>query len=359
MGILAGSGVLVAGLMVAGAGVAAADTGCLQAGTSGFTAKVVAHAGQTISRRAIDAAGCDVGIYVADAASHVTISRVRVTGANAAGILVENTSHVTVRRSVVTGNGFHTTVPASHDSSNPGELPQAFGISLFGVSRAVVTGNTVYNNGRGGIGVMDTGPFDPGHIIGLGTSPDQPVPVRDVTVSRNILWANYNGCAIVVSAFHTDNTARNVDITGNTVVGTGVKPGVGADVGGIVAQSNGPGSTVRDITIARNVVTRSGEAGVIVHAAAPGSQTRNVVVDRNILSANNQLYGPPPGAEVDNTAGVVVSTLGPAQNVHTVVSRNIIFDQFYGVWTHGPNPPRLSRNLIWVTSGGSTYYVAP
>jgi len=349
--LLGGLGALPAG---------ADDATCLPAGTSGFTAKVVASAGQTIAMRTIDATGCDVGIYVADDASYVTISRVTVTGANAAGILVENTSHVTVERSTVQGNGFHAPPAPMPLGSLPkdGELPQAFGISLFGVSDAVVTRNTVFNNGRGGIGVMDTGPFDPGHVGGLGSSPTMPVPSENVVVSRNTLWANYNGCAVVVSVFNTGNHIRNVTVTRNTITGTGFTD-TGADVGGIVAQSNGQGSSVQNIMISRNTITGSGESGVIVHAAAPASHTVNVQVTRNTLSANNQFAD-----ETGNTTGVVVSSwlagmdFGQS-NINTVVSRNTMTDQFYGVWTQGPNPPKLFRNAITVTEGGTPYFVAP
>lgn len=336
----------------------------MTAGNSGFTAKVVARPGQRISHQRINATGCDVGIYVADRASHVTISGVTVTGANDAGILVQNTSHVTIDRSTVTGNGMNSVAGPNPPGTPPtaGELDQAFGISLFGVSDASVTRNTVYDNGRGGIGIMDDGPFDPGQVVGgPGTSPAAPVPVRNVEVAGNLLWANYNGCAIVVSAFNENNTVRNVDISRNTVIGTGFGA-AGPDVGGIVAQSNGVGSTVGNITISGNYVRNSAEAGVIVHAAAPNSHTRNVQVTRNILSGNNWLFD--PTSEVTNTAGVVVGSwlaganLGQS-NINTVVTSNIIFDQYYGVWTQGPNPPRLFRNAIWVTQGGSRYFVAP
>lgn len=372
-GRFAGSTVLVAGLMTTGAGVAAADTGsaCVTAGTSGFTAAVVASANQTISRRTVNATGCDVGIYVADDASGVTISQVTVTGANDAGILVQNTHDVTIERSTVTGNAFHAPPPGP--SGTPpgtppvqGNLPQAFAISLFGVSHAVVTQNKVYNNARGGIGVMDDGPFDPGQIfMGSGTTPDSPVPVADVQVTNNTLWANDNGCGVVVSAFNTGNTVSDVLVSQNTINGTGFNP-AGPDVGGIVAQSNGAFSTVRDITISRNTITNSAEAGVIVHAAAPGSKTKNITVSQNTLSGNNWMGDGP-----DQTAGVVVAVVGPPAgadlgggftnpgewNESTFVSQNTMTDQFFGVWTSGPNPPTLFRNNISVTPGGSAYFV--
>ncbi|GAA3757243.1 hypothetical protein GCM10022240_07570 [Microbacterium kribbense] len=327
-----------------GSGAAFADTGCQTAGDSGFTAAVVAQPGQVISQRTVNATGCDVGIYV-DAAN-VTIDQVKVTGANAAGILAENTSYLTLTRSTVTGNGFHAPAAPYPPGTPPvtGQLDQAFAISLFGVSHATVGRNTVYNNGRGGIGIMDNGPFDPGRVVGLPTYP-APIPVSDVTVSQNTLWANYAGCGIVVSAFNSGNTVDDVTVTQNTIRGT-MQPG---DVGGIVAQSNGPSSVVSNIMISRNTVTDSGESGVIVHAAAPGSMTKNVTVTRNLLSGNNWMAGTTIGVEVDSR--MTDPYLGQ-QNVNTVITRNTISDQFYGIWAQGPDSPLVSRNDITTTTGG-------
>ncbi|WP_417563542.1 right-handed parallel beta-helix repeat-containing protein [Microbacterium sp.] len=345
----------VGALGVMGAGAASADTLCQTAGDSGFTAAVVAHPGQKITNKTVDATGCDVGIYVD--VPNVTINGVTVTGANAAGILAEATSHLTITRSTVDGNGFNAPAAPYPPGTPPvaGQLDQAFAISLFGVSHATVSRNTVYNNGRGGIGVMDNGPFDPGRVVGLPTY-DHNFSVTDVTVERNTLWANYNGCAIVTSAFNEGNTVSNIAITRNVIKGTGFVGG--ADVGGIVAQSNGPDSVVSNIDISRNTVTNSVEGGVIVHAAAPGSSTRNVSVTRNVLSGNG--LGNGSGDRPDSTVGVVVDSLlaGPLgqANINTVVSRNTISNQFYGIWTQGPDAPTVSRNDITVTAGGTPIY---
>lgn len=349
-GVLAGAVVLAAGVVAAATDTAHAAPAphCLTAGTSGFTAAVVATHGQRIAHRMINARNCDVGIYVADGASHVSIDRVTVTGAHDAGILVQNTSHVTITRSVVHGNGLNSVPgPKPRDPVVAGQLDQAFGISLFGVSDSTITGNTVFGNGRGGIGVMDDGPVDPGQVVDRPgtTSPSAPVPSNHVVVSRNTLWANDNGCAIVVSPFNTGDHMGHVTVTRNVIIGTG-----GADVGGIVAQTNGMNSVLRDVTFSRNTVIGSVEAGVIVHAAAPGSHTADIRVTRNTLIRNNQSAG-----ETGHTTGVVVSTLGPAKNASTTVSRNVILGQYYGVWTSGPNAPTLSRNLIVVTPGGARY----
>ncbi|WP_308491999.1 right-handed parallel beta-helix repeat-containing protein [Microbacterium terrisoli] len=339
----------IGALGIMGAGAAVADTGCQMAGDSGFTAAVVAHQGQTIKNTTVDAAGCDVGVYV-DVAN-VTINGVKVTGANAAGILAEHTTDFTVINSTVAHNGFHAPAAPTPPGTPPaaGQLDQAFAISLFGVSHATVSRNTVYDNGRGGIGVMDNGPFDPGRVVGLPTYAEN-VPVSDVMVSRNTLWANYAGCAIVVSAFNTGNTVNDVTITRNTIHGT---TGDAGNVGGIVAQSNGVNSVVSNIMISRNTVTDSGEAGAIVHAAAAGSMTKNVTVTRNVLSGNNWMAEHTIGVEVSSR--VIPADLGQ-KNVNTVVTRNTISNQFYGIWTQGPDTPVIARNDITVTAGGASVH---
>ncbi|MBN9610415.1 MAG: right-handed parallel beta-helix repeat-containing protein [Actinobacteria bacterium] len=358
-----------AGLVTVGAGAAAAGPPrCTAAGTSGFTAAVVATAGQRIARRRVDATGCDVGIYIGPGTTHVTVAGVSVSGASDAGILAQDTSQLTITGSTVHGNGFDA--PPSGPIGAPpsaGDLPQAFGISLFGVSDSRIERNVVFDNGRGGIGVMDDGPFDPGQVIGgTGTTPTANVPADRDVVAGNILWANYAGCAIVIAAFNTGEQMGHDTVTGNVVIGTtnpqrgtGFGPHGAPDVGGIVVQTNAVHSTISEIEFAHNIVANSAEAGIIVHAAAPGSTTMDVAVTGNMLSGNNWAMGVPA-----NTAGVVVdSRLNPQdlgqRTVDTVVTRNIITGEFYGVWSRGPDAPVTSRNHIRVTAGGTPVYRQP
>lgn len=346
-----GSGIGLVGL---GAETASAAPTCAMAGDSGFTAAVVARTNQRISGGQINASGCDVGIYVGPGATGVRISRVRVTGASDAGILVQKTSRVTITGSVVTGNGFHS----------PGDsLPQAFGISLFGVSNSVISRNTVYNNGRGGIGVMDYGPFDPGQVVGHEPGPSAPlVPSDHDVVSGNRLWANYNGCAIVLSPFNEGGHIANDVVTGNTITGVGANQ-KGADVGGIVVQTNGASSTARNIIVGWNHVSGSAESGVIVHAAAPKSRTGNVWVTSNVLSGDNwgKGAGPHP-SQPDQLTGIVVDSLlesaDGARAVNTFVTGNRITDEFYGIWSRGADAPHIWRNGIHVLPGGTPVYRA-
>jgi parallel beta-helix repeat protein len=341
-GVLAGTGVL-------GVEVASAAPSCTSnVGGTGLSAAIVATSGQTINTTTpIDATGCDIGIYVGNSAPGVTIEGVTVSGANGAGILAEDTTGVTIENSTVTGNG-----------DSPPDVAQAFGISLFGVSGSTVTNNTVTNNGRGGIGLMDYGPFDPGALTQPGPSQGL-VESNGDTISDNKISGAYRGCAIVLAVFNTGNTMANDNVMGNTVTASVGAGPLGPDVGGIVVQSNGPGSTIGPVTVSGNTVTDSNEAGIIVHAEAPHSKTMDVSVTGNtVTGANNWGLTNGPTA----TVGVLVSA-GPVQppanpsNVGTTVTGNTISGQFYGVWSTGPNPPTLSGNTISVASGGTPYYV--
>ena len=170
---------------------------------------MVARPGQTISHRTINAAPCDIGIYVGAGVSHVTINSVTVDGASFQGIFAQDTSYVTIEHSTVTDNAFgtiDTSVPPLPGSGVQSLVSQAFAISLFGVSHATVADNTVYNNGRGGIGVMDNGPNDPGTITQDPSAPLVSSSYDSVTGNRE--WANYNGCAIVAATQNLGGTSR-------------------------------------------------------------------------------------------------------------------------------------------------------
>jgi hypothetical protein len=310
-------------------------------GGSGLSAAVVAKSGQTIAHKTIDAAGCDIGIYVGPGVSGVTIDAVKVTGASFQGILAEKTSHLKVEHSILTGNGFKTI-----DKSAP-KLPsgvhslvsQSFAISLFGVSDAMVMDNKVYNNGRGGIGVMDNGPNNPGTI-----TQDHSAPVvgsANDMISGNKVWKNYNGCGIVLATQNVGGTLSNMVVTGNVIHGTGISRTNGPDIGGLVVAADLPNSTVSNVTVSHNRVTGSFEGGLIVNAEAPGSSTQNVRVVDNLAAKNNIGH-----LEAPNTAGIIIfaataAKLPPktnqAENIGTVVSGNTESGQVYRIWSSGDN----------------------
>jgi hypothetical protein len=336
---------------LATAGAAQARTRCTaDVGGTGLSAAVVAHRHQWISHRVVDATGCDIGIYVGAGARHVTIRYTKVTGANFQGIFAEKTSHLRISRSTVTGNAFNTidpSAPALPGSGVHSWVGQAFGISLFGVSHASVWGNKVYNNGRGGIGLMDNGPFDPGAMM-QNQNPDAPlVRSSHVSIVHNKTWANYNGCGIVAATQNVGGRLSHLSIRGNRITGTGFGA-AGPDIGGIVVAADLPGSKVSHVNVNRNTVRDSFEAGLIVNAEAPGSSTWGVRLFDNRVSGNNVGH-----LEAPDTAGVVTFAAPGAANRCTVIRHNDISNQFYGVWSRGDFPPRVVHNDIDVTPGGT------
>jgi parallel beta-helix repeat protein len=343
-------------------GAAQAAPGCTpDVGHSGLSAAVVAQPHQKIAHRAIDATGCDIGIYVGRHAGHVTINWVSVTGANAEGILAEKTSHLTVKNSTLTGNGFKTTDPSAPPLPGSGVhsfIGQAFAISLFGVSYSTVKDNTVTDNGRGGIGVMDNGANDPGTLT---QHPKAPlIASTHDNIVNNHTSANYNGCGLVVATQNLGGRLAHLRLVGNTITGTGMDPTNGPDIGGIVVAADPPNSSVKHVSVRANTVTDSFEGGVIVNAEAFNSFTSAVHVTRNTVVGNN--WG---DQEAPDAAGVIVfadpgAQIPPNQNAPvnrgTKVWRNHITNQFYGVYSMGDFQPRVYNNDIVVTPGGTPVF---
>src|SRR5712691_13542482 len=75
---------------------------CVPAGGTGLTASMVASSHQKIRGTTINAAGCDVGIYVGPGTTDVKIIGVTVTGANDHAIFVQDASRITIEHSLVT-----------------------------------------------------------------------------------------------------------------------------------------------------------------------------------------------------------------------------------------------------------------
>lgn len=324
------------------------------AGGTGLSAAVVAHGNQRITDRRIDATGCDIGIYVGATARGVSIRNVTVTGAAAEGIFAERTSDLSIQNSTIDDNGFGTidsSAPPLAGNGLHSYIGQAFAISVFGVTDAFISHNTVVDNGRGGIGIMDNGANDPGALTQNPAA--KLVGSSDVTVVGNRMSEDFNGCSIVVATQNAGGHLSQVRVTNNVIQAKGVVNGM-ADVGGIVVAADLPDSSVGDVSVTANHVSGSLEGGVIVNSEAPGSYTRDVRVTGNTLSGNN--WG---DQEAPNTAGVIVyanpaaaNAPVPPRNTGTSVTGNRMSDQYYGVWTLGPDAPRVWGNSIHVTAGG-------
>ncbi|WP_165400053.1 right-handed parallel beta-helix repeat-containing protein [Motilibacter rhizosphaerae] len=341
---------VVAALGLVTPGTAQAATACTpDVGGTGLSAAVVAHAGQTISGRDVDATGCDIGIYVGAGADHVIIRSTTVHDSGFQGIFAEKTSWLKISDSTVTGNGYGTIDPSAPPLPGSGVhsyVGQAFAISVFGVSHATISGNQVYDNGRGGIGVMDNGPFDPGALMSHQNPAAPLVPSSWVKVSDNTTWNNANGCGVVAATQNVGGSLSDITIRGNSIHGIGFQP-AGPDIGGIVVAADLPGSTVNGADVSKNTVRDSFEGGLIVNAEAPGSKTIGVRLYDNVLSGNNVGF-----LEAPNTVGIITNAAPGAMNEGTQIYHNHISGQFWGVWSRGDLPPSLSRNDITVTTGG-------
>jgi hypothetical protein len=350
------------GVAMAGAAQAAPTPACTaNVGNSGLSAAVVARPYQQIANAAINTS-CDIGIYIGQGVSHVRIDNVRVSGADFEGIFAQKTSHLTIENSTITGNGFNSTDPSAPALPITGVhslVSQAFGISLFGVSYSDVSHNKVTDNGRGGIGIMDNGPNDPGTITQNSSAP-LVSSSHDVIVD-NRMSENYNGCALVAATQNVGGSLSDLLLAGNTITGTGVSPTNGADTGGLVVAADLPNSSVSNVVVSHNKVTDSFEGGVIVNAEADNSFTKNVLVIGNKVARNN--YG---HQEATDTAGIIVfanpaaippETSAP-KNVSTVIEGNASTGQFYGIWSTGNCPPVIDHNKIKVTKGGTPIYRA-
>lgn len=320
-----------------------AATSCVaNAGGTGLSAAIVAKSGQTISDRTVNAAGCDIGIYVGSGVSGVTINSVKVTGASFQGILAEKTTGLTVENSTITNNGFKSIDPSAPPLAGSGVrslVSQAFAVSLFGVSHSTVKNNQVYDNGRGGIGIMDNGPTDPGSIT-QNTSAPLVASVNDAVIGNKV-WENYAGCGIVLAPQNFGGHLGNLVVSGNTVTGIGISKVYGPVIGGIVVAADAPNSTVANVMVNHNTVTGSFEGGLIVNAETPGSSTQNVHLIQNTLAGNNQGH-----LEAPNTAGIIIyaatatklpANTNQAENTGVVVAGNSESGQVYGIWTEGDN----------------------
>ena len=183
----------------------AATSGCAQAGTSGLTASIVATSGQTITG-AVDATGCNVGVYIGPGVTGVTVSGATVENATDHGILAEDTSNVTIKDNTLTNNGVQPNPKVASDDA----------IFFSGVSNSTISGNTETNDFAGGIRVTDDGPLDP---AAPNPGPASVVPSSGDTVTGNKLSHIYGGCSVLIGGYNAGNDISSITVTNNTITG--------------------------------------------------------------------------------------------------------------------------------------------
>lgn len=301
---------------------------------NGFTAKVVAHSGQTI-RGPVDATGYDLGIYVGPGVHDVRVLGARVTGANDQGILVQDAHDVLIKNSTVEGNALN----------HAPQLEEVKGIVLTGTRNVIVAGNTVDGNGDGGIGVYDDGPNSSSTNAPIAID-QHAVPSAGNVVYGNTVKDNLNGCGIVVSGKNPGGGVTDNVVAFNTVLG--FDPAAGdttPGVGGIVVAGGEFGAVrVTRTVVLHNTVTGGFIPGISLHASSPAVLSGTFLLD-NVLSHNG---GHPEshGIEIATKDGTITGTR---------VLHDTVVDDYYGVFHVGD----IHTTISGLKTSGVTQPVGP
>ena len=317
-------------------GVHAAPS-CSPAGTTGLTTLLIAHSDQDIKDKTINAAGCDVGVYVPPGSKHVMIRGNDLSGAGIHGIFVQDSSHITIRDNNVHDNS--AGVPkVSCDFVKEGPcLAEGKAIQLDGTSDSIIARNTITNDQFGGISIADDGQVDPGAL-----NPGNLSPANHNIVIGNTITKVAHDCGIVVAVYNDKNIAEDNLILNNNVEGSLPPFGRNPYVGQIVVATDGPGATIRDTFVFHNVVNGSTLPGIVVHSNAPGDSISRTVIINNELGNNG--YYPPffstPSTPVaaDGTTGISIvaeaasGMTNPPTISETVLINNSVTPDQIGVW---------------------------
>jgi len=296
---------------------------CTAAGTTGLTTYMTAHSNQVISKKTINATGCDVGIFVPPSSKNVVIMKDDISGAGIHAIFVQDSWNI-----IIINNNVHDNsagVPAvSCDFVKEGPcINEGKAIELVGTSNSLIIHNTVTNDQFGGIGIADDGQIDPGAL-----NPGTLLPANNNVVIGNKISNVAHDCGIVVAAYNQETTSNNF-IVNNNVEGSLPPFGLNPYVGQIVVATDGPNATIRNTFLINNVVNGSTLPGIVVHANVPGDSITGTYIIHNSLG-NNGYY--PPFFASPNTP--------VAANGTTAIS--LVAEAYQGM----PNPPTISGTVL-------------
>ena len=331
---------------------------CSSAGSTGLTAAVIATSNQQLIGNTITATGCDLGIYIGPGTSNVLISGVTVTGAKQHGILAQDASRVTIQYSVVTGNGVAGIACPPSGPAPSGCIAEDKGIELVGTSDSTVSSNVVsHNHADGGIGVADDGPTDPG---APNTNPGNLNGAKNDVVSNNLIIDNSNGCGIVVAAYNQGSPVENIQVFGNTIIGTAPVPGqafppAGSFIGQIVVATDGPFAAISNAQVVSNNLDGSELPGIVVHANVFGDAITNTLIQGNMIADNGYYPGRPstghndPGVSQGTTGIALIAEIGGTMTpapvlAQTNVSSNTILNDTNGVWLCGTSHTNIHQS---------------
>jgi nitrous oxidase accessory protein NosD len=280
-------------------------------------------------------APCLAGITIKS--SHVTVQKLKVTGAIGEGILATGSlehgsiSDVVIRNNRVVdndngGKAPSTTSPYPQCASQggvPGDCGE--GIHLMGVAHSLVRGNFDSNN-TGGVLVTDE--FGPTHAN---------------LITRNIVTGNKYDCGITVPGHNPmavaangqpqpsvagvyDNTISHNKITNNGRLGEGA---------GVLFANATAGTGSYDNVAEDNIITGNGLSGVTMHAHTVGpGQTEDLngnVIKNNTIGRNNLGGDDLDGTVADDaTTGILV--FSGTVPVKVTISHNSISSNKNGIW---------------------------
>jgi len=355
---------------------------CLSAGSTGLTTVMIATSHQKITGVTINAAGCDIGIYVGPGTKDVQIVGTTVTGANEHGIFVQDASHISIKDNLVTHNGVagHACPPSGTPPS--GCISEDKAIELVGTSNSVVAYNVVSSNSAdGGIGVADDGPLNPG---APNTHPGTLHQATNDVVEGNLVNNNANGCGIVIASYNTfpasgegQNTVNgnndegddsnsnsgvsNILVTGNSITGQAPTSGQlfpphGSFIGQIVVATDGPNAAISNVRVADNRLEGSELPGIVVHSNVFGDSIVNVRISGNTIAENGYYPGPPatnpndPGVSQGTVGIALIAEVGvqPPKTTapilaHTTVVSNTVLADGIGVWLCGTTNTHITN----------------
>jgi nitrous oxidase accessory protein NosD len=253
----------------------------------------------------IDATGQIYGVGAAAANSTVTGLTVENANSTATGALDDGiVTGGIVDGSLVSAN--HITIANDTVENNVGS-----GIDINSTSYSTAANNRSFGNG-----------------VGINVSNDVGVPASHNTIVGNVSDDNPGGCGIVL-ADHTgvgvfDNLVL-ANVADDNGLGTPSAPDASAGSGIILAGSAGG---VYDNTITSNSFSGNGHAGVALHAHAPGLNFSGNVITFNRIGTNN-LRTDTGDSE---TTGIY---LGDASPLSITVKDNVIWNNYYGIFTAG------------------------
>lgn len=292
-----------------------------QNGSNNLTAALIVSASNQTVTGAVNAAGCNIGIYVNHGVSGVVISGVQVFGANFDGI-VNDGGNVKVMNSFIHDIGFN---PLNGDQ-------QGYGIYFTAnSSKGSITGNMIWNYQKNGIVVRGVGSRATiSHNTVIGQGPVTYIAQNGIELGEGAKGSITNNIVTGNSYSGSNNAASGgVLLYGGSCYGTALTIGIkvtgnvliGNDVGVYLSNLDGtdciPTLTPTNIVASNNIITNDGVNNITGYSPTAGYQAGISDQGDGDQLTNNSICGlgytavtPPPYLyliDVTNTNGAVVS----------------------------------------------------